>query len=218
MLETMERPESPFQDNGSISVKAQWPEQKEIRPPSRKGFRPKSTYRRPLPVIEEAKNSVDAQLSANMTRALEELVRLRPANPVRTLALLLFETQGITAPPGSDEEARELAALRIQQLARSKKARKRVKARRRDKEFRENGPPEYGGEDAEAVATLQRVRRGNNARQRVHRIKHEGEAAFDEEEDDYEEEGDTEQGEAAAEDPQAASEAAAGAEVAPQSE
>merc|ERR1712196_605257 len=107
------RPGSPFTKNGSLAVKAVWPEQKAIRPPSRQGFRPRSSYRR-KPTAEAllADLSGDEQLQVNLRNALEETVLLRPANPVKTLALMLFESQGIKIHQikGTAEEAEALAA------------------------------------------------------------------------------------------------------------
>lgn len=171
----MKHKPSPFDPDGGLTVEAQWPEDKQVRPPSRKGPRPKSSYRRNLPVVDEAFKSADAVLRDNLVYCLEELCQLRPANPIKTLGLLLFEKSGIRPEeiPGSDEQIRELAAARIQNLGRTKRAKRRVAARRYDKKHQEEGYPDYNESEQEAVARIQRQHRGHTSRKRVARIKKE---------------------------------------------
>lgn len=52
---------------------------------------------------------------------------------------------------------------------------------RRDKKFKTDGYPEYSEEDQASIGKLQNLQRGRQARARVHRIRHEGESAFPEE-------------------------------------
>ena len=70
----------------------------------------------------------------------------------------------------SPDQARHLAAIRIQQLSRRKVANRRVVARRRDKALQQGNGPEYTSQDMSAAAVLQRVQRGKMARRRCRRI------------------------------------------------
>jgi len=68
------------------------------------------------------------------------------------------------------DQARHLAAMRIQQMSRQKVAKRRVAARKRDKDIQQGSGPEYSGEDKSAAAALQRVQRGKMARRRCRRL------------------------------------------------
>jgi len=128
--DSMVRAESPFGETGGLEIKAFWPEEKQIRPPSRKGIRPKSSYKRPSTamIMEELDKNADELLRENLTNGMEDLCRLRPKDPVKVLAMLLFQAAGHAVPPGSKEEAEISAATKIQNMSRKKKVVVRVSA------------------------------------------------------------------------------------------